>query len=311
MNYVIYGNSFSLVDLEIEKILCGRKPTNYSLAETDLRDLVRDFGYNSLFDEEKVIVLRDFDELCGTKKDVDKALEALEAYLKEPNEFVTLIMVVKDKSTFKGSLKKVIASQHIVETPIITKSYELVKIMGDEIRKSGYGISQNALNIFCEKCANNYDLAKKELQKLIQIKKGEKLITEDDVLKYVSNYNMTDSFGFKDAVINRDIVKAMDMLDDLEASKMELLPLVVMLAKEFQAIYNIKLLAEKKMNNDAIGKEMNDMHPYRVKLLREVSNKYTLEELKNVILCLCNLNIKLVSADNIGFDELRKLFLEI
>lgn len=311
MNYLICGNSFSLVDVEVEKILSGRKPIKYSLEEIALGEVLKDVGYNSMFEEEKVIILKDFEALNSSKKENEKAISSLENYLDNPNDLTTLIFITKEKVPSKGPLKKIVSKLKVIETQFITKPYELAKKMDEEVRKGGYSIAQDALNVFCEKCATNYDLAEKELGKLIAIKGNDKMISLKDVEEYVSNYNTSDSFGFKDAVINKNLSKAMQLLDDLESSKMEVLPLVIMLAKEFEAVYNIKLLVLKEISNDQIGKEMGNMHPYRVKLLREAGNKYTLEKLEDIIKYLCDLDIRLVSEDNLGYDELRKLFLEI
>ena len=53
------------------------------------------------------------------------------------------------------------------------------------------------------------------------------------------------------------------------------------------------------------------MHPFRVKTLRLISNKYDLDEIKDKILYLANLDIKLISQDNLGLDELRKFIVEL
>ena len=311
MNYLIYGSSFNLIDLEVEKILCGRKANTYSLEEVGLKEIIEDLGYNSLFAEEKIIIIKNFEVLIGSKKENEAGLKSLELYLSEPNENITLIFTSREKVSVKGALKGVISKLKVIETPIISKPYELPKLFMEVIKRDGYGISQNALNVFCEKCASNYDIAKSEFEKLKRIKGKNTLITEEDITNYVSNYNMTDSFGFKDAVINANIPKALAMLEDLESSKMDIIGVVVMLAKEYEALYNIKLLAGKKMSNDAISNEMGGIHPYRVKLLREASNKYSLEKLEKIIVYLCNLDMRLVSEDNLGYDELRRFFREI
>jgi DNA polymerase III delta subunit len=306
MNYLIYGTSFRLIDEEIEKILNGHPSSNYYLSDTPLNTIIEDISYGSMFNEEKYIIIKDFDSIVTSKKDNDSALEILEKYLEDPNEFTTIIFISKEKISSKGALKNIVKLLKVIETPIITKPYELSKLLDTKIRKEGYGISQNALNIFTEKCATNYDIAINEYEKLKEIKGENSLISEDDIEKFVSNYNMSDMFGFKDAVINKNIKKSSAMLDDLESSKMEIVPLVVMLAKEYQAVYNIKLMSDKRLSNDQISLNMNGMHPYRVKLLREAGSKYTTDELESIILYLCNLDLKIVSEDNLGYDELRK-----
>ena len=84
-----------------------------------------------------------------------------------------------------------------------------------------------------------------------------------------------------------------------------------MLAKEYITLYNVKALVEKKYDNNKISITLDNMHPFRVKLLREVSMKYSLKELQDKILFLCNLDMKIVTKDNLGFDELRQFIIEL
>lgn len=309
MNYLIYGSSFNLIDEEVKKILEGRHADSYSLDEVSLKEILDDLGYNSMFDNEKVLILKNFESLANSKKDNNEILSSLEEYLKNPIDSTIIIFISNEKISNRGSLKNIINKLKVIETPIITKPYELAKILGELFKREGYGITSASLNVFAEKCATNYDIALKEFEKLKIIKGDNKLISEMDIEEYISNYNMTDMFGFKDAVVNRNIKKALTMLDDLESSKMEVVPLVIMLTKEYQIVYNIKLMGNKKYTNDQISKELGNMHPYRVKLLREAGNKYTEVELEKLILTLCNLNLSLVSEDNLGYDEIRKFLL--
>lgn len=311
MNYLIYGTSYNLIDEEINKIIGDEKPTIYFLEEVELRDVLEDIGYQSMFDEKKVVILKNFESITSSKKDNEDTVEHLIKYLQDPNPNSILILISNEKINPKSVPKELFNNLQIIETTMITKPYELAKILGDVIKREGYNISTNTLNLFAEKCAANYDIAINEFNKIKKIKGSNKTIDDSDIENHISNYNITDMFGFKDAVINKNIDKALKMLDDLESSKAEIVPLTVMLAKEYQILYNIKLLSNKKMTNDAISKELDNMHTYRVRLLREASNKYSDKELEHVILYLCDLDLKLVTEDNLGFDELRKFLLEL
>jgi DNA polymerase III delta subunit len=101
------------------------------------------------------------------------------------------------------------------------------------------------------------------------------------------------------------------MLDDLNYAKVDALPLVVMLGKEYSTLYDIKYLTTKNFTNEQISKELDNMHPFREKTLRLISNKYELDEIKDKILYLANLDMKLISQDNLGLDELRKFIVEL
>ncbi len=309
MNYLIVGNSFNLINDEIKKIIGSSKPDTYSLSDVSLESVLDDLSYNSMFQEEKVIILKNLEVL--NKKENENAIKRLEDYLGSKNEGITLILVSNEKVGVRSPLKGMLNKVKVIETPIITKAFELAKILEGKIKADGFGISSQTLNNFASKCAINYDIALSEYEKLKSIKGNNRLITDKDIEEYVANYNMTDMFGFKDAVINKNISKAVVMLDDLESAKMEPIALVVMLAKEYQLVYNIKLMSNAKMTNEAIGKELDNMHPFRVKVLREAGSKYTIEELEKIILELCNMDLRMVSEDNLGYDEVRKFLIQL
>lgn len=310
MNYLIYGNSYRLIDAELQKILNNRKYENIDFESVSFDEVLEDISYESMFNDEKILVIRNFDSILSSKKENEKKIDKLVEYLlNAPNENITLIFISGEKLSTKGVGKSILSFLKVIETPIITKPYELDKLLGPYIRKEGYNITDKALSNFSVKCISNYDLAINEFEKLKTMKPDNNSITERDVEEFVSNYNMNDIFGFKDAVLNRNISLALEMLEDLENSKMEIVPLVVMIAKEYQTLYNVKILSNKKMTNDQISQELNKMHPYRVKVLREMSSKYTEEEIEKLILELCNIDLRLVSEDNLGFDELRKFLL--
>ncbi len=309
MNYLIIGNSFNLVNDEIKKIIGSSKADTYSLSDVSLESILDDLGYNSMFQEEKVIILKNLEVL--SKKENENVIKRLEDYLDAKNEGITLILVSNEKVGVRSPLKGILNKVKVIETPIITKAFELAKILEARIKADGFGISSQTLNNFANKCAINYDIALNEYEKLKSIKGNNRLITDKDVEEYVANYNMTDMFGFKDAVINKNISKASMMLNDLENAKMEPIALVVMLAKEYQMVYNIKLMSDAKMTNETISKELDNMHPFRVKVLREASNKYTALELEKIILELCNTDLRMVSEDNLGYDEIRKFLIQL
>jgi len=311
MFYLIYGNSFNLIQREIDKIFDNKKYETVSLDDLSFDEILNELEYSSMFEEEKNLVVKSFNKLFENKKDNFDQLETILKFLIDKKNNLTIIFLSEKKIELKPKINKdILCCLSIIETPVISKSYELANIMRDVMKNDGYGISQNALNMYAEKCNLNYDVALNEFEKLKRIKK-DLLITEEDIENLVSNYNMNDMMTFKDSVIQKNIKKALILLDELEYSKMELLPLVVMLAKEYQVVYNVKQLFLNKHTSEEVSSILDKMHPYRVKVLREAGNKYTSEELVDKILYLCNLDLKIVSQDNLGYLELKNFILTL
>lgn len=316
MNYLIYGNSYKLIDSEIYKITSNKNKTTYFLDEISFDEVIEDISYNSFFDEEKVIIVKRAEKLFKTKQDSDKEtkqkeLDSLLNYLNNPNKNVVLILESSEKPSSRTKIgKEVISKLKIIETPVYTKAYEMAKDVEKLIRNDGYIISQNDLNNFITRCVINYDIFCMEWEKYKKTHKPG-LIKSEDIDEEICNYNLDDFFAFKDAVINKEIEKAMKLLEDLNTAKCMALPLVVMLANEYRVLYDVKYLALKEYTNEKISAELDNMHPFRVKNLRISSNKYSLSEIEKDIKYLCELDYKLVSQDNLGLDEIKNFLLEL
>lgn len=302
MYYLIVGNSYKLIDREIGKIKKDKTIKNISLLDKSLIEVLDDINYQSVFEENTISIIRDFDSLFD-KKNNDE-IDALIRFI-ENNKDKTVIFISNKKIPQNTKLFKSLSSLiNTIETKTVTKNYEMVNFLKEEIRNYNFIISEMDLVEFANRCALNIDVAIMELEKL-KLMTTTNRISHEDIMSIVSNYNAGDAFEFKDAVVNKKIKEAYDMISDFESQKREIIGIIVMLEKEFELIYAIKELASTRLSNDEIGLRLGKMHPYRVKVLREVGMKYTTSELERIILYLCNLDRKCVTSDNTGYSELR------
>ena len=129
-------------------------------------------------------------------------------------------------------------------------------------------------------------------------------ITSDIVETYSTKLNGEDIFGLCDAITSKNYKSISKLLDDFILEKMEVVPLVSLLAGQYRIIYTTKELNE---SNESIGSKLN-IHPYRVKLAKEKAYLYSKEELKDILLKLCDLDKNLKSL-NVNQYALLKEFL--
>ena len=158
-----------------------------------------------------------------------------------------------------------------------------------------------AVNKLIEYNLNNYDLILSEIDKLsiISNKIDERIIEE-----YSSKLIGEDNFGLCDAITSKNYKNIKDLLDKFILEKMEVIPLVALLAGQYRIIYAV---LELNKSNESIANLLN-IHPYRVKLARDKSYLYTKKEIKNILLLLCDLDKNLKSL-NVNQYTLLKEFL--
>lgn len=307
MNYLIVGVSYKLIEKEIEKIVDGRHYKTYCIGDISLDDVLTDASYCSLFDDEKIIVLKNFEELSNKEKE----LELLNAYLDEKNNTILILVSTSGLNSKSKPNKEILSKLKVIETKNPTKAYEVALFVKEIAKEYGFKINDDVASRFAVKCASNIDVIIMEMDKLKLIKGTNALINMDDISKSVANYNADDSFELKDAIVNKDIKRAEELINEAESAKLELIPIVVMLAKEYELLYTISSLVRCKKTNEEIGKLLGNVHPYRVKMLRMCASKYSEEKLKGLLLYLCNLDLKCISCDNLGLLELKKFLLEL
>jgi DNA polymerase III delta subunit len=204
VNYLIYGNSYKLIDDKLKEIIKSKEVNTYYMEDIDINQIIEDISYTSLFDNEKTIIVKNVEILFNnTKKNIDK-LNKLKDYLENPNDTSTLILISNEKIDVRTKVNKEILSYlNIIQTPIYTKTYELTNNINKILKDYGYTINQINLETLINKCLNNYDIIINEITKLKEIKKPG-IITNKDIEDIISNYNINDIFGFKDAVLNKE-----------------------------------------------------------------------------------------------------------
>ncbi|NLL01606.1 MAG: hypothetical protein GX265_01100, partial [Mollicutes bacterium] len=168
-------------------------------------------------------------------------------------------------------------------------------------KKKNITIDYLAINELMINNLNNYDLVLNEIDKISIITSN---ITKDEVSKYSIRLVSEDNFAFCDAVINKNYVMINKHLQDFIQTGSEVLPFIALLAGQYRLIYTVKSIND---SSDAIASKL-EIHPYRVKLAKEKSINYTKDELQKKLLDLCDLDYYLKTS-NLNPYILLKIFI--
>jgi len=107
-------------------------------------------------------------------------------------------------------------------------------------------------------------------------------ITKDVAEQLISQTSNSSSLKLADAVINRDLPKAMSIYKDLEKMNEEPIALIGLLAFQFRNILRVKLLKQKGYNQAQIQKQIGG-HPYVIKIASDRERRFSEQKLKNII----------------------------
>ena len=282
--YLLNITSNRLLNDEIEKITNGKvNLTTINYDESDINNILDECSYFSLMDDEKIVLVRNFKLNASSKP--------LEGYLDNPNPNTTLILIV-DSIDKRNAIYKKVKSKGVVTEITELKPYEVVNNIKNYCKKNKIKISDNSINKLLEYNLNDYDLTLNEIDKLRIMSED---LSEDVIEEYASKLNEDDIFGLCDAITSKNYSKQKELLDNFIANKMDVVPLVSLLAGQYRIILTTK---ELNKSPEYIS-NLLDIHPYRVKLAIDKSHLYSKRELEDIIISLSDLdyNLKSLNAD--------------
>ena len=285
--YIIGSSSFHIVDEEIKKICNNKKWENINFLNMSLEDLISEVSYGSLFNEEKIIVVRNASFL-GNNDDVS----LLEKYIASPNQLTTLILTTYEKIDER---KKAVKDIKKAGNLIIVKNYthrEVIDNLISYAKSKKYVLSYDDANKIANDALNNYDVAINQLEKIFLYYIKPCTILHDDVVALTVATIEENNFKLIDAIMRDDIKISMKLMDDLKLKKAEPLAILSLLVREFRIMIKIKFLQGKNWPNQDIGKEIGLLDWQLDKYLKS-SYQWKMDDLEAMMLKLADLDLKI------------------
>lgn len=302
--YLIYGEEPYFIDKEISKLVekfNDYEVVSYDMFENNISDALEDALMGSLFSSNKLIICKNSTFLTGSKCDIEHKTDDLLKYLSMDSDNVLALTVITDKLDTRKKVVKELNKFNIIKIDKL-KPYEFNKFVINYCKDNGYKINDSAVKLFLEKLTDNLYIITSELDKLF-LYKDDNIITIDDIKLVTSKVVNTNIFDLVNAIVEKNIDKALEVYDDLMIINEEEIKLIVTLANQFRLIYQVKNMFKSGYTEFDISKIL-DVHPYRIKLANgvNVSMNEVLKYLKD--LSLLDENIKTGKIDKrIGFEK--------
>lgn len=290
MEYIIKSNYYRLTKKKIEELTNNINKDNisyYDLYIDNLKDIIEECNYISLFEEQKAIIVYN-SYIFSTKYEYKEELELLEKYLNNPNKNTTLIFLTDSVSLKKKCVKKIKDNNNLLELNIEEK--EIDKYIKEYLKDIGFKIDNIALKTIITNLNSNYDQILNELDKVIIMKK-DYIITKEDIDKYTIKDKKDNIFDFVEDIISKKTDKIYPKLNKYIKTSEEPAILFSNIATQYRLMYIVKNLMNKGYSEKKIS-ELLDIHPYRVKLAIEKSFNYSNNELKEKLLAIGELDEK-------------------
>ena len=290
--YVINGESYFLINEEISKIIKDSKNiTTFDLNINTLEDVIIEAGYYSIFDEDKYIIVKNAN-FFGNGKLNDNDTNLLVNYLDNPQDNTIIIFICNEKLDLRKKITKLVKDKYKLIVINNLKGYEIENRLKTYFTKNKMTINEESIKYIISNNLNNYDLIMMEVEKLILYYNKPSNISYNDVLKISARNINTNNFLLVDAIVNNDLEKSLELYNDLKIMKVEPTVLISLIARDFRIMYNIKTMLNDNINEYTIMNELGLMDWQLNKYLQKVF-PYKLEELKNILIGLADLDLNI------------------
>jgi len=327
INYEVYEQEIQKGKIKNGYVFCGLDEelikdgvnliTKREISE-ELKDLnlIRIDGMNTTFDDimnacetmpfmgdKKVVIvyranfLQDKSDSTGTK-----IYNEIKDYVSNLPPYTVLIMyyLLYDKRDKPNKNKKLVAIEKhlaLVHCDKLKREKYLKKV-SEIFKEKGTPIGKVELTYFCEKVKNNFDIIKREADKLISYCEGRE-IKKEDINLLILNSNEDDIFDLVELIAQRKVDKAIDIMKEILYKSDQHMLIISAIEKHFFRLYEIKIKVAK-------GKKIEDfIAEYRLpqfvceKLVSQTS-RFTERQLSELIKLCVKVETKLKST---GLDK--------
>lgn len=173
-----------------------------------------------------------------------KIYNELKKYISDMPPYTILVMyyLCKDKRDKPNKNKKLTPIEKYF--PVVfcdkLKKDKFIKKVADIFKEKEKSIGRTELAYFCDKVQNNFDIIKREIDKLISYSEGRD-IKKSDIDILISSSNEEDIFDLVELIASRKIDKAIDIMKEILYKSDQHMLIISAVEKHFARLYEIKI----------------------------------------------------------------------
>lgn len=255
----------------------------FDMDEKSLYELLVELNTFSMFDEKKIIIVKNFFNHNYQELEINNLL----LYLKDPNLdqilLITSPTVDKRTKTYKSLSKSL-------------KIYDEEYNIFNEVKSllSPYKMDYQTTNYFINYLGNDINIMVNEIEKLKLYKNEQHNISVEDIDNLVIRKLEDNVFNLTNSIMEQDREKALKIYEDLLANKEETTKLILLVANQFILLKTVKEEGLKDKNKDLAS--LLGIHPYRIKLAKQYAQNYELSKLQQIVIHLAKIDYQIKSG---------------
>ncbi|WP_431798771.1 DNA polymerase III subunit delta [Halobacillus andaensis] len=296
--YLLYGAEDYLIQNHKKKIIETTlapedrefNVAQYDLEETPVEDVVTDAETFPFLGENKVVIAYNpvFLKAKPESLTFDHDVESLIRYINNPAEYTVLIIIAPyEKLDERKKVFKQLKKAAKVESCQPVKEWDIDKWIQSIATEFRITVPESIHELFAQEVGTNLLALRNEMEKLaLNVGEGgtvTRALAED----LLSHSSETSGLKMVDAVMERDLGKAVMLFKDLLKANEEPISLVALLASQFRIISQVKVLKQKGYAQNQM-RDYVKAHPFVIKMALKRERAFTNEELNRIIQELAN-----------------------
>ena len=257
-------------------------------------DIVNACRRYPMFAERQVVLLKEAQQM----KEVDK----LEGYVENPLPSTILVVSYKGK-TLDGRQKfsKLIKKKGEVFQSKKLYENQLPAWINGYLQANGFTIKPKALASLVDHIGNDLSRIVNEVEKLSLNLGKEKIITEDDIEKFIGISKEYNIFELQNALSRKDQAKAIRIIQYFDANP-KAAPVQLILPSLYSYFSKILTVYQMHDKSERAIKPVFNFNPAVVEQVMETIRNYSFLEMEQVILLLHDSNLKSIGIGNSGIS---------
>ncbi|UFT97834.1 DNA polymerase III subunit delta [Radiobacillus kanasensis] len=291
--YLLHGTEAFLMEKVKKQLIKHVMPnedrdtniSTYDLEEVSIQEVIYDVETYPFLGERKLIFANQasFLQTKPDKSGIEHNINLLQSYLSQPVDFSILVLIAPyEKLDERKKITKLLKQHSEVVTCEPVKEWDLHKWVKDIALQLNVYVDDQALPLFSQEIGTNLSMLEKELEKLALYVGENGNITKDVAQLLLSRSADTTGLQLVDAVIEKNLSKAISIYKDLEKAKEDPIALLALLASQFRTITHVKVLKQKGYSQQQMAQQLK-VHPYVIKISASREASFQMDELRKIL----------------------------
>lgn len=303
--YFIYSYDYGLVFNFLKKV--ESKIINKDLREFNYITMKFDNNFNvenffevcntiPMMQDKKVVVLENATFLKGENENKEVVSKLKQYFENLPTYCVVIIYYVfQEQEKNKDLLSSFSKFGQVCKIQEL-KGEEFYKEVLSIFKKHDVLIKTSLVRFFCDRVVNDFFHIENEILKLKSFI-NDKEVTKEDIEEVVSKSFEHNVFIFINNVLDKNLKISLKVLKELISNGKELNYIFSMLTSQFLKFLDVKIMLVSGFDSSEIAKKTK-INQYVLKNFVRLSNKYSLNELINIIDGFLNIEYKVKKISN-------------